>query len=207
MNDNSTKRYELILFEQTSRRMRGMLLLLALTLFVIGLYDLAIRPILGGWGFLLWLVMIPVWAFWYYYAILVRRGAILLTPEHLVLQGPRQQIRISYGRFATVTSVKFEQHFPRAKLSRAERARLKPLYERTAICLELYSFPPKFEEQIKQFPRYLRSQTRQGLLLSVDDWMALSRDLEARKIAWHAKHDKRHQQADKQSPASRPLDD
>ena len=91
------KKHKLLLYDQMSRRMRGKLLWLGLALLVLAVVDL-LRPFLGTYWYLVWLVLGVVAMLWIYYSILLRRAGVVVTPGYLLLRGPFKQVKISYGR-------------------------------------------------------------------------------------------------------------
>jgi hypothetical protein len=173
------KRHKLLLYELMSRRRRGLLLALAVTLFVLAVYD-QFSPVLPDdlW-YLIWLAWLAVVAFWIYYAVLVRRAAVHVRPEYLRLQGPLFGANISYGRVHSATSARMEQHYRFDALSGSNQALLRPLYQQTCLFIELNSYPPSFKFRRFWFPRFLFGSSRPGLICAVEDWMSLSQDVEA----------------------------
>ncbi len=119
------KKHKLLLYDQMSRRMRGRLLWLGLTLLVLAVVDL-LRPFLGPTFYLLWLVVGLVVLLWLYYGILVRRAGVVVTPSYLLLQGPLRGVKISYGRISAVTSTQMAQHYDFDALKGGERRLVQP---------------------------------------------------------------------------------
>jgi hypothetical protein len=56
---------------------------------------------------------------------------------------------------------------------------LKPFHQRTGVFIELNGYPRAFKWRRWWFPRTLFGTRKMGLLCYVDDWMALSRELES----------------------------
>ena len=182
--------------------MRGKLLWLGLILLTLAIYDL-LQPILGDSWFLIWFAIGIISIVWLYYAILVRRASIQIHPKYLLLQGPIAYIRLSYGRMTTITSTQLGRHYPLEQLARRERPLAKSLYTHTCTFIELNSLPKAFKTRHYWFPRFLFGTTQPGLLLAVEDWMALNRDIELARQAWH---ERRRNKGDKRSLAARILD-
>lgn len=172
------KKHKLLLYELMSRRRRGMLLVLAVTVFVVAVYD-QFNPLLRDdlW-YVIWIVWLFVFALWFYYAVLMRRAAILVMPAHLRLQGPLYGANISYGRVHSATSARMAQHYRFNELKGGEQSLLKPLYQQTCLFIELKSYPPSFKRRQFWFPRFLFGSSRPGLICAVEDWMILSQDIE-----------------------------
>jgi hypothetical protein len=177
--------YPLLPQRRMGRRMRWKLVLLAVLIVALGLYD-QFTGVLGPNWFFLWLALIPVAILWLYYALLMPRAAIQVTPAYVRLQGPLYGRKLSFKRIQTISPGKLEQHYAYNDLTLGERPILKPLHQRTCTFVELSSYPKAFKWRRWWFPRTLFGTRKKGLLCYVDDWMALSRELEsarARRLA------------------------
>ncbi len=188
-------KYPLLPQRRASRRMRWKLVLLAVLMLALGLYD-QFTGVLGPNWLYLWLALIPVAILWLYYALLLPRAAVHITPENFRLQGPLYGRSLSFKRIRTISPGKLEQHYSYQDLSLGERPILKPLHQRTCAFVELNSYPKAFRWRRWWFPRTLFGTRKKGLLCYVDDWMAFSRELEsvrARHLAENVEHGhKRH---------------
>ncbi len=182
------RQHQLLIFNQMSRRVRRKLAFLALVLLAVGLYD-QFTQFLGDYWLVWWAAFLLVMALWVYYAIMMRRASIQVRPKFIRLQGPLIGHNISYGRIHSVTSGKMEQHFPLDRLRRNERAILKPYYTNTCLFIELHSYPRTLKWRRLWFPRILFGTTRQGIICHIEDWMALSRDIESARSHRRAKLD------------------
>ncbi|GJM43029.1 MAG: hypothetical protein DHS20C20_33110 [Ardenticatenaceae bacterium] len=165
--------------------MRGKLLWLGLSLLVLAVIDL-IRPFLGPNFYLLWLVVGLVALLWVYYAILLPRAGLIIAPNYLLLRAPLRDVKISYGRIATVTSTQLSQHFNLKALKARERSLVKPVFSATCTFISLNSWPKTLNNQrTLWFPRLLFGKRREGLLLISPNWMTLNRDIEEARRKWH----------------------
>ncbi|MFQ5399206.1 MAG: hypothetical protein ACE5E7_06365 [Anaerolineae bacterium] len=198
------KRHKLLLYELISRRMRGKLLWLGLILVALAGYDLY-HPIFGDLWYVMWAVIGIVFILWVYYGVLMRRASVQIRPQYLVLKGPVYGMKISYGRVNSVISTHISRHYPLEELNGREQALVSQLYDRTCALVELRSYPKAFARRHLWFPRLLFGKSRPGLLLAVDNWMALSRDIEAARAAWRERADRRSR-GDRRSLAARILD-
>lgn len=200
------KKHKLLLYEFASRRLRQKVLLLWLILLALALYDSFITPVMGEYWFVLWFLITALLGFWIYYAFLVRRAALILTPNYMILQGPLAAAKISYGRVAAVTSTHMAQHYDPQSLKGREHFVVDPLYEYTCGFVELFSFPKTLDKKRRRrFSRFLFSPRKPGLLLVVDDWMKLSRDVEVARQRWREAHEMA-QKEDSRSLVARILD-
>jgi hypothetical protein len=96
------------------------------------------------------------------------------------------------------------QHYDWEALKPGERAALGELHRQTCAFVELNSIPRGFGRRRLWFSRLLFGTSRAGLVLIVDDWMALSRDIEgarAHRYAWQ----EGKRRADATRPAGRIL--
>lgn len=173
------KKHRLILFEIMSKRLRNKILLLLLILLGIGIYDL-INPILADsiW-FYFWIVIGFVFVLWVYYAIMLPRSSVQARPKSLRLQGPLYALNISYGRIYSATSAQMGQHYPFNDLKGSEKGVLEPLFNRTCVFIELKSFPKAYRWKHLWFPKFLFGTSREGIICVIEDWLELSRDIEA----------------------------
>ena len=178
------KKHKLLLYDQMSRRMRGKLLWLGLVLLVLAVVDL-IRPFLGEYWYLLWLVLGIVAVLWVYYSIFLRRAGVVVTPGYLLVRGPFKQVKISYGRIETVTSTQMSQHFNYKELKARERSLVQPFFGVACSFVSLNSWPKTLKQRTLWFPRLLFGVRREGLLLASPNWMQLNRDIEEARRKWH----------------------
>jgi hypothetical protein len=199
------KKHKLLLYEFASRRIRNKLLLLWLILLATAVFDWFV-PLFGGYWFVVWLLIAALMLLWIYYAFLVRRAALIVLPKYMVLRGPLTEVKISYGRVASVTASHMSQHFESQTLKGRERFIVEPLYKYSCGFVELFSFPKTLNKKGRRhFSRFLFSPRRTGLLLVVDDWMQLSRDVEVARQKWREAHELMKKE-DTRSLAARILD-
>ena len=177
------KKHKLLIYEVMSKRFRGILLMLAILLFAFGIYDF-VSHVLGDFWFVLWIMWLGIVVLWFYYAVLVRRSGIVITPNYFMLQGPLKKVKFSYGRIETITSTQISHHYKLDDLKGRERGLVKPYFGNTCVFVELSSYPKKLKNRERWFPRSLFGTRRRGLLLTSGDWMKLSRELESARQSW-----------------------
>ncbi|MGD2048682.1 MAG: hypothetical protein PVH03_04270 [Chloroflexota bacterium] len=168
-------------------------MLLALVMLAVGLYD-QYTEWLGDYWLAWWAAFLLIMVLWVYFVVMMRRASIQVRDKFLRLQGPIVGYNISYGRIHSVTSGKMEQHFHFDELRKGEQAIIKPYYGLTCLFIELTSFPRSFRWRGLWFPRILFGTTRAGLICHVDDWMALSRDIESARSIRFANLDNRRRE-------------
>ena len=177
------KKHKLLIYEVMSKRFRGILLILAILLFALGMYDLY-SQVLGNFWFVFWIMWLGVVALWVYYAVLVRRAGLVITQDYFMLQGPLKKVKFSYGRIETITSTQIAQHYKIDEIKGRERGLVKPYFGNTFVFVELSSYPKTLKNRERWFPRSLFGTRRRGLLLPTADWMKFSRELESARQAW-----------------------
>ncbi len=180
------KKHRLLIYDVQSRRFKWKLLALWLTLMGVGLFDLLVQNILNKYWFVLWLVIPLVIIFWVYYTFLLPRAWFVVSPDHLLLQTPAGEVKISYGRLDNITSTQMAQHYSLKELSRRDRVLAKPHFRQTCTMLEMNSMPDALQKKRSQLPRILFSTKRPGMLLLVEDWIQLNRDVESARGKWRA---------------------
>jgi extradiol dioxygenase family protein len=70
---------------------------------------------------------------------------------------------------------------------------LDDLGAQTCLHIELSSYPKSYKYRRFWYSRFLFSEVKPGMLLVVDDWMALSRQLEVARSRWHEENKARRQ--------------
>jgi hypothetical protein len=122
---------------------------------------------------------------WLYYGLLLRRTGLLIAPSYLLLRGPLREVKISYGRIASVTSTQMAQHFQFDALKARERRLTQPFFGAACSFVGLNSWPKALQTQrTTWFPRLLFGVRRDGLLLVTPNWMQLNRDIEEARSKW-----------------------
>ncbi len=100
-------------------------------------------------------------------------------PDHLRISTPFTRIKVSYRRVRSIHPANIAQLFPSANLRGSARSFLEPYFGKTAVVVELTSYP--FSPGALRF--FLGSQSLlphgSGLVLMVSDWMSLSTELDS----------------------------
>jgi hypothetical protein len=117
--------------------------------------------------------------------LLARPLAIVQAqPDHLRIATPFTTIKVSYRRVRSVHPANISQIFPPATLSSGKRAFLEPYWGKTAVIVELASYP--LSPRGMRF--FLGAQSllphSNGLVLLVPDWMALSTEIDSLYGNW-----------------------
>jgi hypothetical protein len=170
-------KHRLLIFDRISRRMRWRLVLLLIVLLLLGIYD-QFTGYLGSFWLAWWLAIVLVAALYFYYAVLIPRASIQVGQGSLRLQGPLTGYNFSYGRIYSVASGNMEQHYSKKQLGPYEWSIIKPFYFSTCLFIEFNSTPRHFDRRRLWFPRLLFGSNRPGLICYVEDWMALSQEID-----------------------------
>jgi hypothetical protein len=153
------------------------------------------RPAVLGvwvWAFVpLLLVTLGLAAF----SLLARTTAYVMPhPEGLRIVTPFFRLVVSYGRVNIVRTTQFKAEFPPGELSWSLRKQAEKLYGQPCIVVELMGYPlPK--RTITFFLNDLMlSHKGEGLVLLVQDWLALSNAIEGARGEWVTRRMTRRQE-------------
>ena len=119
------------------------------------------------------------------YAYLARRLAwVQCEPNHLRIQTPLYPLVVSYGRIKSVRPNTFAQIFSPSGEKAARRRWLHPYWGKTVMVVELSKYPFSKAWMRLWFSPYLLSPDITGFVFLVEDWMALSRQLDEFRTTW-----------------------
>lgn len=119
------------------------------------------------------------------FAFLTRSMAYVQPyPDHLRLVTPFLRLNISYRRIRSAHPAAFQQIFPPRDASWAQRRFLEPFYPKTAVVIDLTSYPMSpFLLHLFLAPQMF-SPRSMGFVLVVPDWMELSTELDSHLGVW-----------------------
>jgi len=119
------------------------------------------------------------------FAFFARRMAYVQPRrDHVRLVTPFLRTNISYRRVIATHPAEFAQLYPPQEATWAQRRLLEPLYARTAIVLELSSYPlPPVLLRFFLAPQMFYRRGK-GVVLLVPDWMAFSNEIDSLIGAW-----------------------
>lgn len=181
----SKNRYRLLLFDHQSKR--ATIRLLFLLAIAVGLLNLSNdnHPLLMELRSLLLAGTAVLLALLFYFAIWLRRTAVLVKPKHLVIRGAISSLEIPYNDILSITPTQIAKQYPIEELGTYDLNRLGELYERPCAMINLRQrlSTPKY-----LFPRFLFTPNQHSLLLIVSDWVSLSKDIEAARTRWQKKY-------------------
>lgn len=207
MKKGAAARHPLLISRQAGRQMKAKLWGIMLLCAVIGIYDFYTRALGSRW-YCIWVAAAACLGLWLYHGWLLRRVSIQVRPNTLRLQGALRGFNISYGRILTVTSATLSQHYKLAEMKRGERRLLEPFWHQACLLVELSQYPPALEKAPQWWlPRYLFGTRRPGLLLVVDDWMALSREIEAARTVWQQQRSQQQRAYSQRTLAAQIMDE
>lgn len=116
------------------------------------------------------------------FALIARQmGSIQARQDHIRIVTPFLRLKIGYKRIKAVRPAVFGALYPPQSTSWGTRHFLEPFYPKTALIIELSSLPMS-RAFLKLFlaPQMFQDKTN-NLIFLVDDWMALSTEIESRR--------------------------
>ena len=103
--------------------------------------------------------------------------------NHLLVATPFLRMRISYSRIRRATSASMAMLFPPKSLRGLRREILNPLFNMTAVVVELNALPiPASTLRLFLSPFFFKDNTPH-LVILVQDWMSFSTQLESLRVS------------------------
>jgi hypothetical protein len=118
------------------------------------------------------------------YNFLARAAGVRCYNDHLTIRTPLYPIAFAYRRVESVRPVEFAQLFPPEREKELRREFYHDLWGKTAVVIDLKSYPVAIGWLKLWCSPYLLMPKGKGLVLLVDEWMALSRQIEIRRNEW-----------------------
>jgi hypothetical protein len=123
------------------------------------------------------------------YTYLARRLAwVQCRPNHLRIQTPLYPLVVSYSRIKGVRPQTLAQVFDPAGEKKAHRRWLRPYWGRTVLVVDLSKYPMARAWLRLWFSPYVLAPDVAGFVFLVEDWMALSRQLDDFRSDWEMRH-------------------
>ncbi|HNT74839.1 MAG TPA: hypothetical protein PKH77_07455 [Anaerolineae bacterium] len=115
------------------------------------------------------------------YTIIARQANITCKSNRFVVHTPFYPVAFSYHRIEMIRPMLFNNIFPPQQEKRARLQMYYKLWGQTVIVISLNDYPlPRWWMKFWFHPYLLHPQER-ALVLPVDDWMGLSRQLEVQR--------------------------
>ena len=128
------------------------------------------------------------------YAYLARQLAwVQCRPGHVRIQTLLYPLAVSYGRVRGIRPRLFAEVFNPAEEEPARRDWLRPYWRRTALAVQLSEYPLSGAWLRLWLSPYLFNPDGAGFVLLVEDWMALSRQIDESRVAWEMRRTQRRQ--------------
>lgn len=174
-------RHPLLFYRRTMDRVGWSALILGVVVGVSGWFSLiAPRNILGFhsdiWFFALAAIAFALAAFAF-----VARFLAYVQPRDgfLLIATPFLRLRISYQRIQSLRPMLMQQVFPPDRLTWAQRGFIDAFYGKTALVVDLLSYPMS-PAILKLFlPDAMFARDRKGIVLMTPDWMKLSTEIDS----------------------------
>ncbi len=182
----SGKRHRLLLYRRTMDRLWLATLILGVLLGVIWWFFWVIDSPWFNPGAENWLLAGSIFSLAFALFAFLTRNIAYVQPfrDHLRLVTPFLRLRISYQRIRSVHPSTFQQLFPPARASWAQRRLLDPFYPETAVVIDLNSYPMSpYMLRFFLSPQMFSPQSK-GFVFLVPDWMDFSTELDSFRTAW-----------------------
>jgi hypothetical protein len=118
-------------------------------------------------------------AFWLYAQFAPLTAYVQARPDHLRVQTPIYRLKISYRRVPETRPIEFGRMFPPASQG-GRKNWMAPFFGMTALGVDLYDWPLPRPLLRLFLDRTFLAPDRPGLVLLVDDWLRLSRQVNDR---------------------------
>jgi len=126
------------------------------------------------------------------YTYLARRTAwVQCRAGNLRIQTPFYPLVVSYRRIKRVHPSTFASVFNPAQEKPARRQWLQPYWSHTVVVVELSNYPVHKAWLKLWFSPYMLNPDVPGFVFVVEDWMALSRQLDEFRTAWEMRRAER----------------
>jgi hypothetical protein len=179
-------RHPLLLYRRTMDRMGEYTLILGIFLGVAGGWPLLKETFIFGINSNIWLLGTALFSIAIsIFAYLTRLVAyVQATESTLNVVTPFIRLKISYRRIQSFHPVLVQQIFPSEDLSWAARSYLSAFTGKTALLVELRSYPIDPAILHIFWSAQMFSPQSTGLVLLVSDWMKLSTELDSLYGSW-----------------------
>ncbi len=118
------------------------------------------------------------------YTQLAKSAHVRCAKSHFVVRAPFYQMGISYLRIYEMRPTDFHRIFPPDQEKPFRRGQLHNLWAKTAIVVELKSYPvPEWWLRFS-LGKYVMLPKGKGLVLVTEDWMGLSRQIDTARVEW-----------------------
>ncbi len=187
-------RFRLLIYERMWQRWAGPCVLITLASIVMWWFAPRIAIIYQPWGNL---TLVPAFVsiFLLIYVYLARRLTwVQCRANHLRIQTLFYPLVVSYSRVKTVRPNPFHKVFDPHGEKGARRRWLLPYWPKTVIVVELAKYPMSRAWLRLWFSPYLLCPDIDGFVFLVEDWMALSRQLDEFRINWDMRRAERRKQ-------------
>jgi len=193
------RRFRLLIYERMWQRWAGpciLIVLASVVLWWVAPYIPFLPSSFRIFGLIplriLTLVPIPVFLIILAYAYLARSLAwVQCRSGHLRIQTPIYPLAISYIRIKGVRPQRMAQVFNPAEQKTSQRSWLQPYWGRTVVVVEITNYPLSKTWLRFWFSPYLFTPNATGFVFLVEDWMALSRQIDDSRASWEMRRAER----------------
>ncbi len=112
------------------------------------------------------------------YSLLLGNAAVVCHSKHFTVRGPLFPLALSYRRIENVRPENFSAIFPPLEEKQARVRLYRELWSKTAVVIDLRGYPLAERWLRLWFDRYFFYPKGTALVILVEDWMGLVRQLE-----------------------------
>lgn len=125
-----------------------------------------------------WMLVILAAAL-YLVAIFISRVSIAQArPNYLRVRAGIVPLSVSYARIRSLRPVQVGEQYPPKTLKGSERALLEPFFGKTAVAVDLKSFPLNEALLRRLWPKFMFTKDMKGLMLVVEDALGLIQEID-----------------------------
>jgi hypothetical protein len=125
----------------------------------------------------LFLVIAAVMGVVFVYSLLAGRSYVQCLSNYVRVRTPFLSVAIAYQRILQARPITFRSQLELSKMKSPRRRMVQPFLGHTALLLELRGFPVSERRLRTWLPWFMFATEVTGLVLVVEDWMALSQQI------------------------------
>lgn len=185
-NQQSGDRHSLLFYHQVLGRVRRICFIVGLILIVFWIWTLIGTEVIYIISAKSLLLLGAIFAFGLGFLMTMARllAYVQARDKYLLIRTPFLPIKIPYQRMHSTRPMLIQQIFPPEETKRALRNFLEPYHGKTALVLELISYPNNLRIIKLLVPPAMFSPQFTGFVLLVPDWMKLSTELDSHRGSW-----------------------
>jgi len=170
------KKFPLLIYRRWAKMLRAPSLLVVVASVAAWRYAPQNELVEGTEG--LFLVIATVMGVVFVYSLLAGRSSyVQCLPDYVRICTPFLSVAIAYPRILQVRPITFRSQLDLSKMKSPRRRMVQPFLGYTALLLDLRGFPVSERRLRTWLPWFMFATEVTGLVLVVEDWMALSQQI------------------------------